>query len=93
MQYGIAQLIIIINAQINRASKSGPEEKRLIVVLEGAHLETVKFGKGFGILNVDEHAGILRKSGRDFTSARPDITHQVHSYRIYFIIIVFVQCK
>jgi len=62
--------------QINRATKSGPEEKRLIVVLEDAHLETVKFGKGFGILNVDEHAGILRKSGRDFTSARPDITHQ-----------------
>ena len=29
-------------------------------MLEGAHLETVKFGKGFGILNVDEHAGILR---------------------------------
>ena len=46
-------------------------------MLEDAHLETVKFGKGFGILNVDEHAGILRKSGRDFTSARPDITHQV----------------
>ena len=64
-------------SQINRATKSGPEEKRLIVVLEDAHLETVKFGKGFGILNVDEHAGILRKSGRDFTSARPDITHQV----------------
>ena len=64
-------------SQINRASKSGAEEKRLIVVLEDAHLETVKFGKGFGILNVDEHAGILRKSGRDFTSARPDITHQV----------------
>lgn len=52
------------------------QQKRLIVVLEQAHLETVKFGKGFGILNVDEHANILRKSGRDFTSARPDITHQ-----------------
>lgn len=51
-------------------------EKRLIVVLEGAHLETVKSGKGFGLLNVDEHAGILRKHGRDFSSARPDITHQ-----------------
>lgn len=52
------------------------EEQRLIVVLEDAHIETVKFGKGFGILNVDEHAGILRKSGRDFSTARPDITHQ-----------------
>ena len=70
-------MIMSCFSQINRAAKSGPEEKRLIVVLEDAHLETVKFGKGFGILNVDEHAGILRKSGRDFTSARPDITHQV----------------
>ncbi len=58
------------------AAKSKAEEKRLIVVLESAHLETVKCGKGFGILNVDEHAGILKKSGRDFSSARPDITHQ-----------------
>lgn len=53
------------------------EEKRLIVVLESAHLETVKSGsKGFGLLNVDEHAGILRKYNRDFSSSRPDITHQ-----------------
>jgi len=51
-------------------------EKRLIVVLEQAHLETVKWGKGFGLLNSDEHAGVLRKHGRDATSARPDIAHQ-----------------
>jgi len=53
-----------------------PTEKRLIVVLENAALETVKWGKGFGLLNSDEHGGILRKHGRDATSARPDITHQ-----------------
>jgi len=52
------------------------QEKRLIVVLESAHLETVKSGKGFGLLNVDEHVGILRKLNKDFTQARPDITHQ-----------------
>ena len=52
------------------------QEKRLIVVLESAHLETVKSGKGFGLLNVDEHVGILRKLNRDFSQARPDITHQ-----------------
>ena len=53
------------------------EEKRLIVVLESANLETVKWSsKGFGLLNVDEHASILRKHGRDFSQARPDITHQ-----------------
>lgn len=52
------------------------QEKRLIVVLEDAHLETVKWGKGFGILNVDEHSNLLRKIGKEFTEARPDITHQ-----------------
>lgn len=52
------------------------QEKRLIIVLEDAHLETVKWGKGFGILNVDDHANILKKTGRDFSTARPDILHQ-----------------
>ena len=51
-------------------------EKRAIVVLESANLETVKSGKGFGLLNVDEHVGILRKLNKDFSQARPDITHQ-----------------
>ena len=52
------------------------QEKRLIVILESANLETVKAGKHFGLLNVDDHAGILRKHNRDFGTARPDITHQ-----------------
>jgi len=51
-------------------------EKRLIVILEDAHLETCKAGKEFSLLNIDEHRGILNKSGRDFSTARPDITHQ-----------------
>lgn len=52
------------------------EAKRLIVVLEDANLETVKAGKHFGLLNVDDHTGILKKHNRDLGSARPDITHQ-----------------
>jgi rRNA small subunit pseudouridine methyltransferase Nep1 len=51
-------------------------EKRLIIILEGAHLETCKAGKEFALLNIDDHRGILSKSGRDFSTARPDITHQ-----------------
>jgi len=51
-------------------------EKRLIVILEGAHLETCKAGKDFSLLNIDDHRGILSRSGRDFSTARPDITHQ-----------------
>lgn len=52
------------------------QEKRLIVVLESANLETVKSGKGYGLLNLDEHAPIIKRLGRDFSTARPDITHQ-----------------
>ena len=58
----------------NKAQKK--DEKRLIVVLESANLETVKTAKGFGLLNADEHQGVLRKHGKDFSDARPDITHQ-----------------
>ncbi|XP_028984916.1 ribosomal RNA small subunit methyltransferase NEP1 [Betta splendens] len=51
-------------------------EKRLVVVLEGASLETVKVGKKFELLNCDQHKNIIIKSGRDLGNIRPDITHQ-----------------
>src|SRR5690554_1339016 len=51
--------------------------KRLIVVLEGAQLETVKVGNEFQLLNSDDHANICKKRKRDIADARPDITHQV----------------
>ncbi|XP_050988463.1 ribosomal RNA small subunit methyltransferase NEP1 [Labeo rohita] len=51
-------------------------EKRLVVVLEGATLETVKVGKAFELLNCDQHKGMIIKSGRDPGTIRPDITHQ-----------------
>lgn len=59
---------------ISKASKAS--EKRLIIILEQAHLETCKTGKEFSLLNIDDHKGLLNKSGRDFSTARPDITHQ-----------------
>jgi len=52
------------------------KDKRLIIILEGANLETCKTGKEFSLLNLDEHKGLLNRSGRDFSTARPDITHQ-----------------
>ena len=67
---------IDIGAQKDVVKHIKKQEKRLIIVLESANLETVKAGKGYGLLNVDEHSGILKKLGRDFSSARPDITHQ-----------------
>jgi len=50
--------------------------KRLIVILEGAGLETIKVGKGFQLLNTDDHGKKLKKYGKDTNAARPDITHQ-----------------
>ncbi|XP_028910005.1 ribosomal RNA small subunit methyltransferase NEP1 [Ornithorhynchus anatinus] len=50
--------------------------RRLVVVLEGASLETVKVGKTFELLNCDKHKSVLLKAGRDPGDVRPDITHQ-----------------
>lgn len=52
------------------------QEKRLIVILEKAQLESVKVGHNFELLNCDDHKGILHKNNRDPGSCRPDITHQ-----------------
>lgn len=52
------------------------EGRRLVVVLEGASLETVKVGKTFELLNCDKHKSLLIKNGRDPGTMRPDITHQ-----------------
>ncbi|CAI8032865.1 Ribosomal RNA small subunit methyltransferase NEP1 [Geodia barretti] len=51
-------------------------EKRLIVILEKASLETVKVGRKFELLNCDDHKKELSKHGRDIAAARPDISHQ-----------------
>uniref|UniRef100_A0AAG5CUG1 18S rRNA (pseudouridine-N1)-methyltransferase n=2 Tax=Anopheles atroparvus TaxID=41427 RepID=A0AAG5CUG1_ANOAO len=52
------------------------DERRLIVILEGAQLETVKVGQSFELLNCDDHTNILKRNNRDPGSCRPDITHQ-----------------
>lgn len=50
---------------------------RLIVVLDRACLETVKVGKGYELLNCDDHAHILKKHKREAAECRPDISHQM----------------
>uniref|UniRef100_A0A6M2DUB4 18S rRNA (pseudouridine-N1)-methyltransferase n=1 Tax=Xenopsylla cheopis TaxID=163159 RepID=A0A6M2DUB4_XENCH len=52
------------------------QEKRLIIILEGAQLESVKVGNSFELLNCDDHAHILKKNNLDPGACRPDITHQ-----------------
>jgi rRNA small subunit pseudouridine methyltransferase Nep1 len=62
---------------INVAKKTASTDKRLIVVLEQANLETIKIGKVYELLNCDRHKNHLLKYKRDPNSnARPDITHQ-----------------
>ncbi|XP_029047599.2 ribosomal RNA small subunit methyltransferase NEP1 isoform X1 [Osmia bicornis bicornis] len=52
------------------------QEKRLIIILEKAQLESVKVGNSFELLNCDDHVSILKKNNRDSGSCRPDIAHQ-----------------
>ena len=62
---------------INQVKKNKASEKRLIVVLELANLETIKIGKVYELLNCDRHKNHLLKYKRDpNANARPDITHQ-----------------
>ncbi|RZF32279.1 hypothetical protein LSTR_LSTR009468 [Laodelphax striatellus] len=51
------------------------QEKRLIIILENAQLESVKVGNSYELLNCDDHKGILRKNDRDIGSCRPDIVY------------------
>ena len=53
------------------------KQAKVIIILEGACLETGKLGKDHVLLNCDDHNHFLRKHNRDPTEARPDILHQV----------------
>jgi len=56
---------------------SGSKEKKLIIVLEEACLETVKSKSGkFELLNCDDHLSLHAKLNRDPKHSRPDILHQ-----------------
>ncbi|KAG4104178.1 Alpha/beta knot methyltransferase [Neocallimastix lanati (nom. inval.)] len=61
-------------------STDNKDKPRLIVILEGATLETVKIGKSkegrYNLLNCDDHQGILKKNKKEISDYRPDITHQ-----------------
>lgn len=64
-------------AATDTTTNAVPPDVNVIVLLEGANLELTKARNGgLTLLNSDEHAHILRKSGRNANDARPDITHQ-----------------
>jgi rRNA small subunit pseudouridine methyltransferase Nep1 len=64
-------------ARLPKSFKERESARRLIVVLDGAQLETVKNGSEYELLNCDDHATLLKKRKRDAAECRPDITHQV----------------
>ena len=62
--------------------------RKIILIFDGAQLETVKTKKGeFQLLNCDDHMNIMRKHNKDPQKYRPDILHQVngHVYCTYFM--------
>ncbi|KAJ1916229.1 18S rRNA pseudouridine methyltransferase [Mycoemilia scoparia] len=67
--------------QLPKTLQEKDQQQRLIVILEAATLEIYKVGKNnnskYQLLNCDDHLKLLGKLGRDITTARPDITHQV----------------
>jgi rRNA small subunit pseudouridine methyltransferase Nep1 len=53
-------------------------QRKIIMILDMAQLETVKTKKGeFQLLNCDDHINIMRKHNKDPQLYRPDILHQV----------------
>ncbi|XP_059487320.1 ribosomal RNA small subunit methyltransferase NEP1-like isoform X2 [Neocloeon triangulifer] len=71
-----AEEMVLPPKHLSLAKHITNQEKRLIVILERAQLESVKVGNAFELLNCDDHAHVLKKQNRDSGSCRPDITHQ-----------------
>ena len=42
------------------------------------------------LLNCDEHQGLIAKSGREVSEARPDITHQVRHFFFAFLVCCYL---
>mmetsp|Transcript_19402 Transcript_19402/g.37160 ORF Transcript_19402/g.37160 Transcript_19402/m.37160 type:complete len:222 (+) Transcript_19402:58-723(+) len=57
-------------------SDTAPDTSSIIWVLDACNLEVAKVGKGYVLLNSDDHANFLRKHKKDPNVYRPDILHQ-----------------
>lgn len=61
--------------KIPQTTEEKIKDRRVIVVLEKAALEIVKTKRGYELLNVDDHKGLLKKHNKDPSLYRPDILH------------------
>ena len=75
--------------RLPKTAKEKSEGGRVIVVLCGATLETVKLGKQndgrYGLLSGEVHSSTLKKHKPDPAAVRPDITHQVRPFLLLFL--------
>ncbi|KAI8100748.1 hypothetical protein M9434_005139 [Picochlorum sp. BPE23] len=67
--------IEITDIEDERAQEEA-EKQGVYFVLEQATLEVAKVGKGYDLLNCDDHYSFLKKHGKDPAHYRPDIAHQ-----------------
>jgi len=78
--YGIVAKKPHLDETVKSESKTKEQRKhakRLIIILEGAPLETIKIrGKSFELLTSDKHKHYLNKHKKPMHEARPDILHQ-----------------
>jgi rRNA small subunit pseudouridine methyltransferase Nep1 len=67
--------IEIATSEQERAEQAA-QKQALYFVLEQATLEVAKVGKGYDLLNSDDHHTFLKKHKKEPAHYRPDITHQ-----------------
>jgi rRNA small subunit pseudouridine methyltransferase Nep1 len=69
----IPDSLLVENAEVDASKRT----KDVIVILDQASLETVKNRRGdYELLNCDDHRDVCKKSKKDPSQYRPDITHQ-----------------
>jgi rRNA small subunit pseudouridine methyltransferase Nep1 len=82
----VTRHLVPIEPKIPKTKIEKENTRRLVVVLEGASLETYKVGKAkdapYQLLDCDNHQNILKKLNKNFADYRPDITHQVRIFRL-----------
>ena len=65
----------ILRPQLPKTMDEKQRNRRLIVVLEAANLDTVMTKKGIELVNCDEHQKFIYKMKKQLEDYRPDITH------------------
>ncbi|KAK9067904.1 hypothetical protein SSX86_012015 [Deinandra increscens subsp. villosa] len=71
-----AQELAGIPVNLNEQQGNDKNGAGVIFILEKASLEVAKVGKGYQLLNSEDHSNFLKKNKRNPAEYRPDISHQ-----------------